>query len=134
KPLSLKLRGALIQFKEMYADTEQEYFVTLIDKIITQKGNIYNSYFPAEKKKKELSDFSVEELEGKKKTLRTLIGMMIGMCIVAIVFVLYSVISGTGGDNKLPALMSMGMLGFVALISNNQITAINTELANRNSN
>ena len=85
------------------------------------------------KKKKELSDFTVEELEGKKKTLRTLIGMMIGMCIVAIVFVLYSVISGTGGDNKLPALMSLGMLGFVALISNNQITAINTELAKRES-
>ena len=85
------------------------------------------------KKKKELSDFTVEELEGKKKTLRTLIGMMIGMCIVAIVFVLYSVISGTGGDNKLPSLMSLGMLGFVALISNNQITAINTELAKRES-
>ena len=83
------------------------------------------------KKKKELSEFSIEELEGKKQTLRTLIGMMIGMCIVAIVFVLYSVISGTGSDNKLPALMSLGMLGFVALISNNQITAINTEIAKR---
>lgn len=55
QPLSLKLRGALIQFKEMFADTEQKYFATLTDKIITKKGNIHNSYFPAEKKKKELS-------------------------------------------------------------------------------
>ena len=86
------------------------------------------------KKKKELSDFTVEELNGKRKTLRTIIGMMIGVALISIGGVIYSVISGTGEDNKLPALTSLGLLAFVTLISNQKVKAIDAELANRNSN
>ena len=84
------------------------------------------------KEKKTLQELSIEELTSKKKTLKLLIGLMMGVIIVFAGLIVYYFINEEWSTDKLPAASSIIMLSVISMLSNRKILEIDKELAKRN--
>ena len=83
------------------------------------------------KKKKTLQELSIEELNSKKKTLKLIVGLMMGVILIFAGLIIFYFTQGTWGTDKLPAVTSIIMLSLVSMLSNKQILSIDKELAKR---
>ncbi|MEL6195129.1 MAG: hypothetical protein AAFR66_23930 [Bacteroidota bacterium] len=87
----------------------------------------------AKKKKKELSEHTEEELLDKRKTLKTVMSIILGLAIVALGMLIFLLVEGDWGTDKMPVLTSVFILTLVMMTSKKQMNDIDEELAKRDS-
>ena len=87
----------------------------------------------AKKKKKELSEYSEDELLDKRKTLKTVMNVILGLSIFAVGMMIYLLLEVDWGTDKMPVLTSVFILTLVMMTSKKQMNDIDEELAKRDS-
>lgn len=87
----------------------------------------------AKKKKKELKEYSEEELLDKRKTLKNIMNVILGLSIFSVGMMIYLLLEGEWNTGKMPIITSVFILATVMFTSKKQMDDIDEELAKRNS-
>lgn len=78
--------------------------------------------------KKEINEYSINELEGQKKTIKAIMTVLLVLIILFVFYFLYVIIWGSWQTNNLAIFVSLAVL--IGVLSTNaaQVSKINEEL------